>query len=198
MGQPGRRLSTRTTSTSIAQACRDTDRLEFGYTARDGERSERHVEPHRLVLLGTALVPGGMGPPRFDWRSFRLDRLTAPRSTGAVFLPRELPAADAAEFVRSGIDNLPARLEVEALLHADAATVRSRIGAWATVEEIDDARCRLRMTADSVDWVLSTLGATGAEFEVVTPPSVIEHARRWAGRFQRAVERHDHPPSDPS
>src|SRR3984957_3812288 len=35
--------------TSIAQACRDTERLEFGYNARDGAHSVRHVEPHRLV-----------------------------------------------------------------------------------------------------------------------------------------------------
>ena len=31
--------------TALAQACRDTERLEFGYTARSGERTDRHVEP---------------------------------------------------------------------------------------------------------------------------------------------------------
>ena len=47
--------------TSIAHACRGIERLEFGYTARDGARADRRVEPYRLVLLGRALVPGRVG-----------------------------------------------------------------------------------------------------------------------------------------
>ena len=38
--------------TSVAQACRDTERLEFTYTAAGGESDARHVEPYKLVLLG--------------------------------------------------------------------------------------------------------------------------------------------------
>ena len=38
---------------------------------------------------------------RRDWRSFRLDRVAAPRATGSRFGPRDLPADDAAAFVRS-------------------------------------------------------------------------------------------------
>lgn len=177
--------------TLVAQACRDTVRLEFDYTARDGEQSDRRVEPHRLVLLGRRWYLVAWDMLRSDWRSFRLDRLTSPRSTGAVFLPRELPSADAAEFVRHGIDHVPTKLDVEALIHAEATVVRSRIGRWATVEDIDDTRCILRMTADSPDWVLLTLGTVDAEFEVLSPPSIIEHARIWVDRFGRAIERHD-------
>jgi predicted DNA-binding transcriptional regulator YafY len=184
--------------TLIAQACRDTVRLEFHYTVHDGGRSDRRVEPHRLVLLGRRWYLVAWDMDRSAWRTFRLDRLTSPRSTGAVFLPRELPAADAAEFVRNGIDNLPTRLDVEVLVHAEASVVRSRVGRWATVEAIDDARCRLSMTADSPDWVLLVLGAVDAEFEVHTPQSVIEHARGWIDRFARMVERHDRTVADPA
>src|SRR5690242_7653356 len=38
--------------TLLAQACRDEERLRFGYTAQNGEQSSRHVEPHRLVSMG--------------------------------------------------------------------------------------------------------------------------------------------------
>jgi len=203
---------------SIAQACRDTERLEFGYTARDGARSDRRVEPHRMVLLGRRwyLVAWDMDRTdwrsyrldlgrrwylvawdmdRTDWRSYRLDRLSKPRRTGAQFVPRELPADDAAEFVRRGIDSLPTRHDVEAVVHAAAPVVRSRIGPWATVEVIDDGRCRLRMTSESLDWVLVTLGQTGAEFDVVSPPAAIDYAREWIGRIGRAVDRHDRRPT---
>jgi predicted DNA-binding transcriptional regulator YafY len=177
--------------TSIAQACRDTERLEFAYTARDGTQSDRRVEPHRLVLLGRRWYLVAWDMKRSDWRSFRLDRMSEPRPTGAQFLPRELPADDAAEFVRGGIDNLPTRHVVEALIHAEASVVRTRIGSWATVEEIDDDRCRLRMTSDSLEWVLVTLGRTGADFEVVSPPDVIDYARQWTERISRAIDQHD-------
>src|SRR5690606_16107053 len=84
--------------TALAQACRDTERVEFGYTARSGERTDRHVEPLRLVSLGRRWYLVAYDLTRHDWRSFRVDRIDAPRRTGARFLPRTLPAADAAEF----------------------------------------------------------------------------------------------------
>ena len=176
--------------TSIAQACRDTERLEFGYTARDGATSVRHVEPHRLVLLGRRWYLVAWDLTRFDWRSFRLDRLTEPQRTGAQFVPKPLPAGDAAEFVRRGIDNAPTRHSVEAVIHAEAMLVRSRIGPWATIAALDDGSCTLQMTSDSLDWVMMTLGTVDAEFEVVSPPELIDHARGWMDRFGRALDRH--------
>ena len=75
------------------------------------------------------------------------------------------------------------------MVHAEASVVRSRVGSWAAIEEMDGMRCRLRMSTDSLDWVLMTLGRAGAEFAVVAPPEVIDHARRWSERFGRAVDR---------
>ena len=40
--------------TAVAQACRDDERLRFGYAARGRRATERHVEPHRLVSLAGA------------------------------------------------------------------------------------------------------------------------------------------------
>lgn len=173
--------------TTVALACRDTERLRFGYTAADGNRTDRHVEPHRLVSLGRRwyLVAYDLG--RHDWRSFRLDRLAAPDRTGARFRPRDLPAADAAEFVRSRLEGAARPYEVEALVDAPAATVRPRVGRWATVEEVDDTSSRLRMTTDSLAWPLLALGAVGADFRVVGPPELLDQVREWGTRFSRAT-----------
>jgi predicted DNA-binding transcriptional regulator YafY len=174
---------------AVAQACRDTERLEFSYTARGGEQTERHVEPHRLVPLGRRWYLVAYDLARHDWRSFRLDRLSAPRPTGARFRTRELPTADAAEFVRAGIERQPAPYSVEALVHAPAPDVREKLGRWAVVEDAGEGRCLLRMTADSLDWPAMALGAIGAEFEVLTPPEMAEHVREWGARFGRAAVR---------
>ncbi|MQY23590.1 helix-turn-helix transcriptional regulator [Nocardia macrotermitis] len=185
-GQPGPAVDTGVLTT-IALACRDTERIRFGYTAADGRRTDRHVEPHRMVSLGRRWYLVAYDLIRHDWRSFRLDRLTDPHTDGSRFLPRELPAADAAEFVRSGMDNLPGLHRVEVLVDAPAATVRERIGRWCTIEEIDSGHCRVWMTADSLDWPTMALGVVEAEFRIVQPPELVAQLRNWADRFHRAA-----------
>ena len=178
--------------TTIALACRDAERVRFSYTAAGGQQTDRHVEPYRLVLLGRRWYLVGYDLTRQDWRSFRLDRLAGPRGTGARFRPRELPAADAAAFVRDGIGSATAVYQVEVLVDAPAGTVRERYGRWATVEEISPresgtARSRVRMTADQLEWPMMLLGSLGAEFEVISPPELLDGIRDWARRFGQAA-----------
>jgi predicted DNA-binding transcriptional regulator YafY len=174
--------------TVIGQACSDEERVRFTYTAQSGDQTARHVEPHRLVSLGRRWYLVAYDLMRQDWRSFRLDRVDAPRSTGMRFSPRELPATDPVAFVRRGIESLPtAPKQIEAILHAPAETVRPKVGQWARIEDIDEARCRMTMTADNLDWPALGLGSIGAEFEVISPPELVEHLREWAARFARAT-----------
>jgi predicted DNA-binding transcriptional regulator YafY len=172
--------------TTVAQACRDAERLEFGYAAADGARTDRVVEPFRLVPLGRRWYLVAYDLRRHDWRSFRLDRLDGPHRTGARFRPRELPAADAAAFVRTRLRSLPTSYDVEVLVDAPADAVRSRIGRWASVEQAEKG-CRLRMSTDALDWVALAVGSVEAEFTVVSPPELREHLRGWGERFVRGT-----------
>ncbi|GAB3005118.1 YafY family transcriptional regulator [Amycolatopsis acidiphila] len=173
--------------TTIALACRDSERLRFSYTAAAGVRTERHVEPHRLVSVGHRWYLVAYDLTRHDWRNFRADRVLSPATTGARFRDRELPAADAAAFVRAGLENVPRPYEVEALADAPAAEVRERIGRWSTVDEVDAGHCRVRMTVDQLDWALMALGVMAADFHVVRPPELHERLRDWGTRFARAA-----------
>ena len=173
--------------TAVATACRDCERITFAYTAADGAQTERHTEPFRLVALGRRWYLVAYDVDRGDWRSFRLDRLTDPRTTGARFAPRRLPAEDAAAFVRAGIGARVPTYDVEVVVQAPAADVRRRIGQWATVEELDDARCRVRMAPDDLSWPALALGMVGAEFTVLSPPEFGELLGEWARRFARAA-----------
>ncbi len=172
---------------TVAQACRDDERLDMTYTAASGEGTVRQVEPHRLVHLGRRWYLVAYDLTRHDWRSFRLDRVGDPRRSGVRFRPRELPAEDAAAFVRAGIDTLPRRYSVDVLVHAPGATVRSEVDRWGTVEDLDDHRCRLRMSTDTLDWPAMMLGAVGAEFEVLAPPELVDVVADWGRRFTRAA-----------
>jgi predicted DNA-binding transcriptional regulator YafY len=173
---------------AAALACRDNERLRFAYTAADGRRTERHTEPHRLVCLGRCWYLVAYDLTRHDWRSFRLDRLAAPQATGTRFRPRDLPASDAAEFVRRAVNTMPRPQRVEVLVDAPAATVRDRIGRWSVIEELDPGHCRVTMTADSLDMPILGLGMMGADFHVVSPPELLAQLRDWGTRFVRAAD----------
>ncbi|MER7844360.1 YafY family protein [Kitasatospora sp. NPDC096077] len=175
--------------TAVALACRDDERLRFSYTAASAHRTERYVEPHRLVCLERRWYLVAYDLDRGDWRTFRLDRLSAAQGTGTRFAPRTLPAADAAEYVRAGLSGMPRPNRVEALVDAPAGRVRAQVGRWGDVEAVDEGRCRLRMTADSLDWPAMALGSLGAEFRVVHPPELRELIAEWSARFGRAAER---------
>src|SRR5438105_1152086 len=174
--------------TAIAQACRDEERLRFAYSSPTSETSSRHVEPHNLVSLGRRWYLVAYDLRRQDWRTFRLDRIEGARSTGLRFRRRQLPAADAAAFVRAGIDSRAAtQYTIEALVHAETESVRKVVGQWATLEQVDEQSCRLRMTTDNLDWPMLALGALRAEFEVLSPPELLDQLRDWANRFSRAA-----------
>lgn len=175
---------------TAALACRDSERIRFGYGAASGERTERHVEPHRLVALDRRWYLVAYDLDRNDWRSFRLDRvLGVPEQTGARFRVRALPAADAAEFVRRNVTAAPGAWRVEAIVEAPAAAVRERLGHWATVTESGPARCLVTITnADNLDWAVIALGGTRADFQVLSPPELTERIADWGTRFTRALQ----------
>ena len=172
--------------TIIAQACRDDERLRFGYTGRDGAQAIRLVEPNRLVTVGRRWYLVGWDVDRADWRTFRVDRLTDPRSTRFRFQPREVPGGDAAAFVSQGLASVPTRYQVIVAIQTPAANVEPVVGAWGAIESVDARSCRLQMNVDSLDWPAMVLAAVGAEFEIVNPPELRDYIRRLGEFFARA------------
>jgi predicted DNA-binding transcriptional regulator YafY len=173
--------------TVIAAACRDSERLRFGYRSRDGTQSRREVEPHSLVNHGLRWYLVAWDRHREDWRTFRVDRLTRPASTGVRFRPRRLPAKDAAAYVARSISEAPNRFEARVTLHAPAAEVRSRVPArWGAIEPIDDRTCEYRTGDDNLMWLALRIAMLGVDFEIHEPPELRAHLRALAQRLEAA------------
>ncbi|NIZ92903.1 helix-turn-helix transcriptional regulator [Kineococcus rubinsiae] len=173
--------------TALAQLCRDAERCTLAYTTRDERTGERHVEPHRLVPLGRRWYLVAYDLDRGDWRTFRLDRVAAARSSGERFAPRRLPADDVTEFVRAATRATPTAAVITATVQAPAGEVRTRTGRWATVTPLDERTCRVDVPVDGPEWALLVLGMTGAEFTVESPDDLRDHLRQWGERFVRAA-----------
>jgi predicted DNA-binding transcriptional regulator YafY len=174
------------TLTVIAAACRDFECVRFAYRGRDGVASRREVEPHSLVNLGRRWYLAAWDRGRQDWRTFRVDRLTGPASTGVRFSPRELPAKDAAAYVSESLSTAPYRYEARVTLQAPVEAVRTKVP-WGTIEPIDEHTCELRTGDDDLGWLALRVAMLGVDFEVHEPPELAEHLLLLAGRLERAA-----------
>src|SRR5690606_25003716 len=67
---------------TVARACRDGERIRFHYRSRQGEETERHVEPHHLVMVYRRWYLLAFDRDRDDWRTFRVDRMGETWATG--------------------------------------------------------------------------------------------------------------------
>jgi len=172
--------------TTLAQACRDDEPLRFGYTARGGDPTERWVEPRRLVSLGRRWYLVAYDRDRQDWRSFRVDRIAAPRAGGQRYRPRDLPGGDALEFVQSGIRSMPQRYDVRVRVAADPDTVARAVGHWGEVTPYAGG-CLLELSVDDLQWPVMVLAQIGAEFTVESPGELGELVSRVAEMFARAA-----------
>jgi predicted DNA-binding transcriptional regulator YafY len=175
--------------TVIAAACRDAECLRFAYRSRDGTDTRREVEPHSLVNYGRRWYLVAWDRRREDWRTFRLDRLAKPASTGVRFAAHTLPAKDAAAFIQRSIAAAPSRYEAIVTLHAPAEEITQRFPAhWGTISPLDAHTCEYRAGDDDLRWLALRVAMFGVDFEVHEPPELVEHVRALADRFRRAAK----------
>ncbi len=173
--------------TLIAAACRDHEKLRFGYEAREGEKTRREVEPNALVNVGRRWYLVAWDCGRGDWRTFRVDRLSRPHVSGR-FQPRELPAKDAASYVSQSLSARPNRYEARLTLHASAEELRKRLPRWAgPFEPLGEDRCEYRTGDDNLEWLAARLSMLGCDFEVHEPPELVAHLQALSERFARAA-----------
>jgi predicted DNA-binding transcriptional regulator YafY len=176
--------------TVIAGACRSHYRLAFSYTVRDGTVSTRSVEPHRLVHTGRRWYLVARDLDRDDWRTFRVDRIDAPRATGVRFVPSDPP--DAASFVATAVTAAPYQFRARVLMHAPAPVIAEQVPpTTGVIEPVDQDTCLLTTGADALDSIAFHLAWLGVDFTVLGPPELIEHVRALADRLHRAAPRQE-------
>jgi predicted DNA-binding transcriptional regulator YafY len=171
---------------SLARACRDTVRVEFGYAGRDQRPGERRVEPYQLVATGRRWYLLAFDLDRDDWRSFRLDRMSGLRATTWRFRRREHP--DPAAYVQRAVTVAGYRYRARVRVHASVDEVRrATTEATATVEPDGDATCLLLTGSDSLYALALHLGLLGWDFEVLDPPELKEALATLGTRFTSAA-----------
>jgi predicted DNA-binding transcriptional regulator YafY len=174
--------------TTIAAACRDSERLRFDYSGRDGTASRREVDPQALVNRGRRWYLVAWDRRREDWRTFRVDRIERAASTGARFPPRELPEADAAAYVARSIAGAFSRYEARVTVHAPAEEIARRFPSLAdALTPVDARRCEYRTSDENVEWLALRVAMLGVDVDVHEPPELVAQLRTLATRLRRAT-----------
>lgn len=176
---------------TLAGACREQLQLRFDYADRQGQPSQRLVEPQGVVHAERRWYLVAWDTLRVDWRTFRIDRMTSAAEVGAHFRPRPSPAnGDLRAFVSQSLSLGPYGDEARVILHAPIEQVRERMPASAgMLEPVDAQRCLLRCGAHPQGAVVYWLLALELEFEVLGPPALHAMMRAAGDRVARSLAR---------
>jgi predicted DNA-binding transcriptional regulator YafY len=175
--------------TVIASACRDHERLRFGYRAHSGAATQRSVEPYRLVNDRRRWYLVAWDVDRDAWRTFRADRIEPRAPAGPRFTPRALPPdQEIAAQVARGVAEATWRYRARVIVHAPAAYVRGRLPIPVAVESLGQDQCAFEPGSDHPGMLALYLGMLDADFTIVDSPELVDAMRKLTGRYQRAID----------
>jgi predicted DNA-binding transcriptional regulator YafY len=176
----------------LALACRDRERIRFRYAAADGTESDRVVEPHSLVAADRHWFLVAWDRDRDAWRTFRVDRMSGFFGTRVHFAERDLPAADAAQFVATAVGAVGTRFEAAVVLRLPIDEVRQLLGPWARgATPVGATATRWPIGGRSHADMLASLAwiPEGIEYELEADPDFTRFVAEAGERMARAVGR---------
>jgi predicted DNA-binding transcriptional regulator YafY len=167
---------------STALACSRPERLRFTYIDASENVTERLTEPYRLVFTQRSWYLVAFDMSRDDWRTFRVDRMSEIRLTGARFAHRESP--DAAAMVAEGMAVYAHSLQARVLLHLPLDAARRCVSRTiAVLEPGPDASATIARIGGDADWIARYLVGLECRFEVLEPDAVRVEVRELAERI---------------
>ena len=174
---------------STAVRAREVLRFSYRHAAQDeDEPPRRHrVEPHHLVTADGRWYLVAWDLERDDWRIYRVDRLTPSIPTGPRFAPREVPGADAAEYVAARFKGSESENRWPCVgtvvLHRPAREVTPVVDDG-VVTDRGAGTCTLEPGAWSWLALAASVARFDTEIDVIEPPELVdafaELARRHA------------------
>jgi predicted DNA-binding transcriptional regulator YafY len=166
---------------AVARAATDQERLAVTYVDRGGRRTERRIDPYRLVSTGRRWYLVAFDVDRDDWRTLRVDRIGEVTATGHRFRLVDPPDATAFVSRASGVGPYPVVARV--VLHAPPEVVSARVPPTVGLVEAHPDGSLLTVGGYDVASLAGHLVAIDLPFVALDPPELRDHLRRVAHRL---------------
>lgn len=178
----------------ISRAIRDTCAMGFAYVNGQGERSDRSVEPYRLVASTGRWYVQCFDTERDDWRSFRIDRISdvAVRTRRFVRRP-DVPAPHEAIGAARPAMTWPINIVVR--IAAPPEEVSASAGGTYTEVEADPespGHTIFRTSGSDLDSIALHLARFPWQFRVLSPAELRPALAAVATRLAKCAQ----PPTD--
>lgn len=167
---------------TLTRAAQAEQRITFTYHAPQNEVTQRDVDPYGLVFRRGHWYMSGFCQLRKALRSFRLDRIFAPKPIPVHF---KRPAGfDAAEYMRKSISELPGLYAVSVLLQTDRDTAAKAFCFHPDSVDLFQEQAEgllLTTRTDSLKWFAWWLAQLPFSFVIQQPQELKDALREHAG-----------------
>lgn len=183
----------------LALACRDHERVRFTYTSASGEVSRRRIEPYTLAPADRHWYLLCWDLEREDWRTFRVDRVSAIEHTRVLFEPRPLTPEQVEEFILVARSWVRTAVETDVVMELPIDNMREAFGQWGqgAMPEGDD---RTRWPVGGQDFRETMYGMSwipvGVEYTTDLAEPARSDLRETLERMLRALDAAPPPPPE--
>ena len=161
--------------------------VRLRYQPRSGCETERGFDPYGLAFTEGRWYAAGYCHLRRGLRTFRLDRVLGAELEERSF---ERPEKfDILSHLSASLALLPRSYAVEVWIEAELAAVRKDVPPAVAVLEARGDRVLLRSQVDDLDWFARELAGLKWQFEVVSPPELVDAVERRARALMAMVRR---------
>jgi predicted DNA-binding transcriptional regulator YafY len=166
----------------LAQACLSGNRIWMRYSRPDGEETARNVDPYGIGTIFGRWYLHGWCYLRNERRTFRVDRIRRVDCLPETFEPPE--GLDVMAEIESSLAMAYSSWTVLIEVGAPDFTVRAHLPRhFAIVEPIDDHRCRLRATTNTLEWFVWRIGELPYPMKVIEPAELRDVFRAYGERL---------------
>ncbi len=166
----------------LGDAVRRRRRVRTGYRSFSGALSERELSPHGLAVNAGRWYLAAHDHGRGELRTFRVDRMLAPRlEASAALAPPD--GFDPVAYVTRSLASVPWAWTVEVELDLPPDRAAERIPATLGELVVENEATVLRMHVESLDWMASVLAGLGCGFTIRHPDELRASVRELAARL---------------
>jgi predicted DNA-binding transcriptional regulator YafY len=170
------------TALRLAGAIRRRRRLRTAYRSFSGERTQRELSPHGLVVHSGRWYLAAHDHTRDALRTFRVDRMRGITVTDVPALPPP-DGFDAVAHTSASLARVPWPWEVEVLLDLPLDRAAQRVPGTMAELAAADGGTLLRMRVSSLDWTASVLAGLNCAFTIRRPEELRASVHALAGRL---------------